>query len=286
MRFRAAVPSDAEAIEAFLVGHSDTSMFLRGNLARFGPCGGADRNATRMWLCETDGAVDGVFGITTAGFVLVQLPDVFPSVEFAEILADDEINAILGGTDQVHAARQALGLAGAPVQLDEDEPLYSLDLQDLVLPKVPVSLRPATEADKDLLLHWRASYLVETIHFTPEDAIEMAEADVDAMLERGTLMLLEDSSGASVAMTSFNAILSDMVQVGNVYTPDAVRGQGHARRAVALHLDRARAEGVKRAILFASGPAASRAYEAIGFKLVGRFTLLFFADPQSVGAAA
>ncbi|MDV7142695.1 GNAT family N-acetyltransferase [Tropicimonas sp. TH_r6] len=286
MRFREAVVSDAEAIEAFLVGHCDTSMFLRGNLARFGPCGGEDRNATRMWLRETAGVVDGVFGITTAGFVLVQLPGTFPSEEFAETLAEDEINAILGATEQVHAARCALGLNGAPVQLDEDEPLYALDLDELVLPRASVSLRSATKADTDLLLHWRASYLVETIHFTPEEAMGMAEADIEGMLERGTLMLLENAAGETVAMTSFNAILTDTVQVGNVYTPDEVRGQGHARRAVALHLERARAEGVKRAILFASGPAASRAYEAIGFRLVGRFTLLFFADTQSVGAAA
>ena len=71
-----------------------------------------------------------------------------------------------------------------------------------------------------------------------------------------------------------------------VFTPQAVRGQGYARRAVALHLDRARASGVKRAILFASGPSASRAYEAIGFERIGNFTLLFFAEPHVVKAAA
>ena len=283
--FRQAVPADSDAIEDFLVGLSDTSMFLRANLASHGPCGGAARNATKMWIRARNGAVTGVFGITTAGFVLVQIPNDIPHTEVAAILESYEINGIFGATAQVRDIQAALGLEQAEAQLDDDEPLYSLDLADLTLPTSEIHLRNAVETDTEMLRFWRASYLVETFHFTPEDATDLARADVAGMMERQSLMILE-KDGEPVAMTSFNAILPDTVQVGSVYTPDAVRGQGHARRAVALHLDRARAAGVKRAILFASGPAASRAYEAIGFRQVGSFTLLFFADTQSVRIAA
>ncbi|NDR57260.1 GNAT family N-acetyltransferase [Aliiruegeria sabulilitoris] len=286
MDFRAALAADADAIEAFLVVHSDTSMFLRANLAAHGPCGGEERNATSMWIREKAGAVTGVFGITTAGFVLVQIPEDMPEAQLSETLKPYEINGVFGATDQVRQVQAALGLSEAKAQLDDDEPLYSLDLTRLVLPHTHVALREATEADKPLLAHWRASYLVEIFHFKPEEAQEMAGDDVDAMLSKHSLMLLESEEGQPLAMTSFNAILPDTVQIGNVYTPDEVRGQGHARRAVALHLDRARRDGVKRAILFASGPAASRAYEAIGFEQIGHFTLLFFADTQAVKAAA
>lgn len=285
MTFRPACLADAAAIEAFLLTRSDTSMFLRANLASHGPCGGEDRNATKMWIRLSGGVVTGVYGITTAGFVLVQIPAGMPTAEIAETLAGYEINGIFGSTEQVREMQGILGLIQAETQLDDDEPLYSLDLDTLLLPTSDVCLREAVEADRDLLAHWRASYLVEILHFTPDEAMEMAGEDVDRMMSRSSLMILE-KDGTPVAMTSFNAILPDTVQIGNVYTPDEVRGQGHARRAVALHLDRARKDGVKRAILFASGPAASRAYEAIGFRQIGRFTLLFFADSQNVKVAA
>ncbi len=79
-------------------------------------------------------------------------------------------------------------------------------------------------------------------------------------------------------MTNFNAALPAIVQVGGVYTPPDFRGQGYARRAVALHLEQAREAGVREAILFAANPAASRAYEAIGFTQIGGYRIVNF-DP-------
>ena len=286
MIYRAALPDDSGAIAAFLEEHSDTSMFLRANLAEYGPCGGDARNATQMWICGTGGEVKGVFGITSAGHVLVQFPEDAPPDQIAGILAPFEISGILGATGQVRQVQALLGLADAETQLDEDEPLYSLALAHLIVPPTDNILRAAQAADTALLQRWRTSYLIETIHFSPEEAQEIAPGDVSAMIGRGSLMLLESPSGEPLAMTSFNAILPDMVQIGNVYTPPAVRGRGHARVAVAQHLARARVAGVKRAILFASGPAASRAYEAIGFRQIGRFTLLFFEQHQTVRPAA
>ena len=280
MIYRAALPADTGAIAAFLERHSDTSMFLRANLADYGPCGGDARNATRMWVCGAGGAVCGVFGITSAGHVLVQLPEGEPPEQIASLLAPFEISGILGASEQVRRVRALLGLADTEAQLDEDEPLYSLDLRELILPRTENILRMAGASDSALLERWRTAYLVETIHFSSEEAAEIAPGDVAAMIGRGTLMLLERPTGEPLAMTSFNAILPDMVQIGNVYAPPELRRRGHARDAVAQHLARARVAGVKRAILFASGPAASRAYEAIGFRQVGHFTLLLFAAPN------
>ena len=84
-------------------------------------------------------------------------------------------------------------------------------------------------------------------------------------------------------MTALNARLPDMVQIGGVYTPPEQRGRGHARTAVALHLAALRAAGVDTAILFASGPAACRAYEAIGFERIGTYALSFLSAPVVIG---
>jgi predicted GNAT family acetyltransferase len=87
-------------------------------------------------------------------------------------------------------------------------------------------------------------------------------------------------------MTGFNAALPDIVQIGSVYTPPEFRGQGHARRALALHLAQARDQGVTTAILFASGPAAVRAYQSIGFRQIGEYAQVAFAKPFNLGDPA
>ena len=73
------------------------------------------------------------------------------------------------------------------------------------------------------------------------------------------------------------------MQVGGVYTPPGLRGRGQARRAVALHMQELRGEGVQTAILFASGAAACRAYEAIGFRRIGTYSLAILEEPVVIG---
>jgi predicted GNAT family acetyltransferase len=88
-----------------------------------------------------------------------------------------------------------------------------------------------------------------------------------------------------VAGTGFNARLPGIVQVGGVWVPPPLRRQGLARGAVALHLLEARTEGVGRAILFSASDHAARAYRSLGFREIGRFTLLLFREPQEVRPA-
>jgi GNAT superfamily N-acetyltransferase len=85
-----------------------------------------------------------------------------------------------------------------------------------------------------------------------------------------------------VAATAFNAALPQIVRIGAVYTPPALRGKGYARRAVALHLKQARTTGVRRATLFASAQNAIAAYTAVGFRQIGEWVLAIFKTPQVV----
>ena len=86
--------------------------------------------------------------------------------------------------------------------------------------------------------------------------------------------------GKPVAMTGFNARLPEVVQIGGVYTPPELRGNGYAKLAVALHLIEARTAGATRAVLFAASESAARAYIAIGFQPAGQFSLLLFTNPK------
>ena len=274
---RAAEPSDAEAIEAFLRPLAETSMFLRSNLRRHGPCGGEAAAATRMWL--TGDPLDGVIGLTSKGYLSVQMPKGVPG-DLANAMAGAQVAGMTGPPDQVAAVLHALGLdQDAETAEPRIEPLYRLALRDLVVPEGPGDLRLATVEDISTLAPLRQAYQAEALDL--ETSLADAKAGLAPWIADGRLALLE-VDGAPVTMTGFNATLPDMVQVGGVYTPQELRNRGHARRAVALHLAHARQSGVGTAILFAATTAACRAYEAIGFARIGAFRLAMFETPQTV----
>nr|WP_274517504.1 GNAT family N-acetyltransferase [Fortiea contorta] len=80
--------------------------------------------------------------------------------------------------------------------------------------------------------------------------------------------------------TSF-ARLPDIVQIGGVWTPPALRGKGYAKSVVAGSLLAAKTQGVERAILFTNrqNSAAQAAYRGIGFHPTGEeFGLVLFAE--------
>lgn len=281
---REAKAGDEADIEAFLAEHPETSMFLRGNLRQFGLSGSDDPRATEYWLCEKAGRITAVFGLSKAGFGMCQAPHADKALweAFAAAIAGRKLAGITGEAGQVERARVALGLTDAEFVLDTPEPLYRLSLDKLIVPNGLGALRAPTPADRALLTDWHAAYLEELRMTSPERRDEEARERAERSIRSGEsrLLIVEDRP---VAHTAFNSRLPDMVQIGGVYTPPALRGRGYARRAVALHLAEARAQGVKTAILFASGPAACRAYEAIGFERIGDYTLAILKAPVVIG---
>lgn len=286
---REARAGDEAAIEAFLARHAETSMFLRGNLAAHGLFDRSHAHGTQFWLAEpeTGGALTAVFGLSNGGFALLQAPDAPDALftAFARAVAGRDLAGITGDEPQVARLRAAFALDHARFTLDHPEPLYRLDLAALIVPDRPGTLRPVTPDDRELLFRWNRAYGAELQMTAPERLDEETHARVERALASGVVRLLE-VDGQPVAMTAFNARLPDMVQIGGVYTPPDLRGHGYARRAVALHLAEARGDGVETAILFASGPAACRAYEAIGFTHIGSYALAILAAPVVVAPAA
>jgi predicted GNAT family acetyltransferase len=91
----------------------------------------------------------------------------------------------------------------------------------------------------------------------------------------GDAFLLE-AGGRVVSLCTHNARISDMVQVGSVWTPPELRGRGHARAVVAGAL---LAAGARRAVLFTGegNIPAQQAYRALGFERVGDYGVVRFA---------
>jgi GNAT superfamily N-acetyltransferase len=175
-------------------------------------------------------------------------------------------------------ARAALNLATAPAAIDEDEWLYGLDLTDLVVPENlrsgAVSVRPPRPEEREILCAWRLAYDIETLGSTDTpDTRERSSRTLDSQIADGNAWIAMEHD-VPVSLSAFNAALSDIVQLGGIYTPPELRGRGYAKAAVAGSLIAAKERGVSRAVLFTSNPSAARSYEAVGFRRLGDFGLV------------
>jgi RimJ/RimL family protein N-acetyltransferase len=283
-------PGDAATLDAFLRPYTDTSMFLRANARAAGLVDrGEPLQATYVGAFEGD-VLCAVAAQCWNGMVLVQAPRRLAEVVRAAVgRCRRPVLGISGEWSQVLAARAALGLDAADERVVEHDDLFALDLGSLVVPSAlaegAVRCRRATEADLPLLGEWRAAYRVETLNSVDGPALRAdAHAEVARLLAHRIGWVLVHGD-APVAYSAFNAWLPDVVQVGGVWTPPALRSRGYARCVVAGSLVDARSEGVERAVLFTDrgNAPAQRAYEALGFRVVGEYGFVIFADPLPLG---
>jgi len=280
---RLLVPDDRETLAAFLATHADSSLFLRSNLRAVGI---VDRGET--YHATWAGAFDGDALVATAahcwnGNVLVQAPVALPSVVTAAVAGSGRrVTGILGSWAQLVATRDALELAAAPTTFVSRDGLFALDVAALVVPPAlaagRVQCRATVAADLPLLVDWRVAYRVELLGQQDGPALrEFAREEVERLHAEESSWLLE-TEASPVSYSAFNARLPDVVQIGGVYTPPALRARGHARAVVAGSLLAVAPSGVRRSILFTGDEnhAARRAYESIGFRLVGDYGMVLF----------
>lgn len=279
---RAAGPDDRAAVEAMLLRRIDGAMFPLANLRAHG-LGDRDfasdhNQATRFWRMGDSSLV----ALTRGGMLMPLLDADADLAPLRAGLAGLTVSGAVGPAASVRPVLRALGLTGLPTRIDEDEPGMALNLVDLQRPDLPGALLAPLSADlRPIVVNWRAAYHIEVLGTPEPEAAPRAEKEFNGYLAANShRVLLRD--GAPVAMTGFNAALPEVVQIGGVYTPPALRGRGYARQAVALHLAEARAAGVSRAVLFAANPAAVRAYQAIGFQPTLGFALVLFSNPATL----
>lgn len=277
MAWRAAEETDLDWIGALLRDHIQTSMFLLDNLQKYGLRSDAPYGM-QVWCLN---ACDGIFAITNSGSVMMQAPHATEADwgALGPLIAGREIAFVLGDSVQSRAFLAITGLAAHPTTRDADEPGFHLDLEELVLDRrADEALRPFSDIPHEQLMEWGTAYNVEVTGKDPEVARELTQMNTAIYLERDSHRLLYDGD-RPVSRTGINAQVGDVVQIGGVYTPPDLRGQGYARRAVAYHLDELRQKGVRAAVLFAASDKAAKAYRAIGFKPAGSFTLVVYEPP-------
>jgi GNAT superfamily N-acetyltransferase len=254
-------------------------MFLRGNIRRAGlDYKGGAFEAQYVGGFEDD-RLAAVAGHCWNGVLLLQAPSCAAPLAVAVTQwSGRRVTGFSGPVDAVREARTALQLNDAAAVVDADEDLYALDLDELIVPAALASGEVACRAPRadehDLLRAWRVAYDIEALG-SPDslDTRRRAHTFLDAQLADGHAWIaVHDGRPASLA--AFNAALPDIVQLGGIYTPPALRGRGFARAAVAASLVAARHQGVTRAVLFTKNPSAARSYEAVGFRRVGSYGLI------------
>ncbi len=274
--------NDQAALEDFLRPRMDSSIFLLNNSRRAGLVDRGQYLEGTYFAAFEDGRIVGMAAHYWLRNVIVQCPVEHLDAVLAEALAAAvrPIEGLLGPGEQVLRAKEILGLTDEQIQLDDREGLYSLPLDELIVPEAlrsgRVRGRRIERRDLDLVAAWRVAYHLEALKAeeTPE-LRDKARDEIAGSLERGETWVLEDG-GELVASTSFGAALDEVVQVGGVWTPPELRGRGYGRAVVAVSLLDARAAAVDRAVLFTGDDniPAVKAYLALGFRRIGDYRVV------------
>jgi predicted GNAT family acetyltransferase len=282
-------PSDRLVLEYFLSRYADTSMFLRSNLRRVGlKYEGKPFEGVYVAALE-DGEIVGVAAHYWNDNIILQLPGAYADKILRVIVEQTQrpVKGLIGPFEQVQQARVILNLSDSPTRYANREKLYTLSLADLIVPEQitqnGVTCRNVSEADLSWLIDWRVGFMVEALRDTNTPELrERCLTEERARLTHGDAWLLEDA-GLPVAYSNFNARLPDMVQIGGVWTPPELRCRGYARCVVAGSLLKACEKGVSRAILFTEehNISAQKAYETIGFRHVGEYSIVLFQHPAN-----
>ena len=279
-------PHDHAALEAFLRSRVESSMFLISNMRSAGLADHGQAYGGTYAAAFEGGKIIAVVAHYWNENMILQAPAHVGALCRAAVEGSKRpLGGFIGPCDQVSAAQEALGIAGANIQMDETEKLYTLGLDDLREPddlrSGKVSGRRIESRDLDLITEWRIAYSLETLG--QEDSSQWqarCRRSAERSLKEGRTWVLE-VEGVPVACTSFNAAIGEVVQVGGVWTPPELRRRGYGRSIVAVSLLDARSEGVETAILFTgeTNIGAQKAYAALGFRHIGDYRMLFLRSP-------
>ncbi len=278
---------DEAALAAFLAPRVESSMFLLANAQASGLVDrGEPLQGTYVAVLE-EGRIVGVAAHFWNGMLVIQAPDpaVLETVARAALSRSRRgLKGFAGPGSQVDRVLRALDLQGRGTVLDSREELYALDLRDLRVPEGlvsgPLACRPPREDELAFLGRWRVDFSIESLGLPDGPELQaVCRKEVERLQEERNQWVLVES-GRLVSYSAFNARLPDVVQVGGVFTPRDLRGRGYARAVVAGTLLAARAEGVRRAVLFTGkeNRSARAAYEALGFRVIGDYGLVIFSD--------
>lgn len=273
-------------LEGFLHAQRDSSIFLLANARTAGLEDGELRYQGAYLGAFQGERLVGVVAHYWNGMLVLQAPgpELEALVSAQRARSPRALRGLIGPAAQVERARAHLDLPVEQAALDEPQGLYGLDLARLCLPAaLDASLRArrARPGDEGRLAQWKLEYSLESLGEPDRPALRQECAQFAERAAAGGSTWVLESEGERVAMSSFNAELTELVQVGGVWTPPTLRGRGYARAVVGASLRDAQRAGCQRAVLFTgeSNAPAVRAYAALGFERVGDYRMFILPPP-------
>ncbi len=283
IEIRKLTTGDKNSLEAFLLKHIDSSMFMLGNMHNVGLT-----YTSQIYSGTYAAAFDNNKIIAAAahywnGNIMMQGSDHLDRVVRLTLRESGRpVKGVIGLTEQVNivVSAIALELTDTNVQANEMEWLYSLKLDQLVIPQPlqsgAVIARRIEKRDIDQIAQWRIAYNIEAIGAKNSPTLRTnCYSAIKHACKEGRIWVAE-TDRQLLATSAFNAQIPQAVQIGGVYTPPELRARNYARCAVAQSLIDARNEGATTAILFTpkTNTPAQKAYESLGFKRVGTYRML------------
>ena len=278
-------------VQNFLSHHISTSMFMKINLKNAGLEGEGAHSAKYFGYVDNLGTLQGIVALYWNGIIMCQCPNETHLNEIISSIISNNcgekfyLKGIFGPSSQVIYAKRALNLSAEDFSMDSIEALFELNLTDLKRPRhfdsSTMCIQPVCCFEKSLITSWIRSYCIEALKSVENDKFESdLKEKVQGLYDSEHCYVLK-VNGTPVSLCGFNAALSDIVQVGPVWTPFEFRGRGYGQSAVYLNLERLRNPELKQSVLFtdAANLAAIQCYKNLGFVQVGKYHVCFTKSP-------
>lgn len=179
------------------------------------------------------------------------------------------MTAVVGEADTADRYGAALDREGFSSSTAMEQGIYRC--RSVKMPQLDeaLTLRQATEADRELLGQWVTDYFAEALpHEPPRDG----QPHADARIEGGNLWLaVPEGSDQPVAMACANRNIGTSCAVNMVYTPKNLRRRGYGSYVTAQLTQHLLDNGLEETHLFTDlgNPTSNGIYQAIGYERVG-----------------
>ena len=223
-----------------------------------------------LWLVEDDGLVVGA-ALRTPPYRLVLAQPKVPGALEALAGGLPDVPGVVAAVPEGHefaAAWQAR--TGTEIRPGHAQGVYKLER---VVPPRPASgsSRPATDADRELLLEWLHAFSIEALHEETPDLVNlerMVAQRIGPAADSG--FVLWEDEGEPVSATGFGSPTPTGSRIGPVYTPPERRGRGYASVLVA-EVSQAQLDAGKRfCFLYTdlANPTSNKIYLDLGYERV------------------
>ncbi len=192
------------------------------------------------------------------------------------------VPGVLGPSEASQAFAQVwTESTGIPYRAGMSERVY--ELRQVTPPPFPGGrLRPATDADLDLVVAWMLAFIRDTGVNDPVNQVRKSAG----LKIADRLLYLWDVDGAPVSMAGQTRPGVHGISIGPVYTPPEHRRHGYASACVAALSQQLLDAGYAFCSLFTdlANPTSNSIYQQIGYRPVCDFNeYLFTPDPQVLG---